>query len=293
MRTNIIILAAIALLSAGFTSCNQKIKEKNVTLKTEIDSLSYFYGLENAEDFKRSRGYDPEIVNADWVDGFLSGVYSEKLNENFIAGQQAGINYKKWLDELSQQPLVADDSTAKINIDAFVDAMVNNLLDKKDGKMTVEDARTFANSFFERMSRRINADAIEIENEFLAENRTREGVRETPSGLQYRIIRQGKGEIPGENTKVSVHYIGTFLDGTEFDNSIESGEPFEFNTSGGVIPAWQEAVKMMPVGSKWVIYVPSSLAYGHTGYRDPYTGSDIIPPFTPLVFEIELLEILK
>lgn len=117
---------------------------------------------------------------------------------------------------------------------------------------------------------------------FLAENAKKPGVKTTPSGLQYKIITEGKGEVPKENHQVSVNYRGTLIDGTEFDSSYKRGEPATFGVTG-VIKGWTEALLMMPVGSKWQLYVPADLAYG-----DRPMGSTITPGST-LVFEIELL----
>ena len=122
--------------------------------------------------------------------------------------------------------------------------------------------------------------------EFLADNKRKDGVIALPSGLQYQIMNEGSGPKPTLNDKVKVHYHGTLLDGTIFDSSVNRGEPLEIGVSA-VIPGWTEALMLMPVGSKWKVFIPSSLAYG-----DNQAGRDIKPGST-LVFEMELLEILK
>lgn len=119
--------------------------------------------------------------------------------------------------------------------------------------------------------------------EFLASNKSKEGVVVLPSGVQYKIIKQGDGKKPLPSDMVQVNYRGTFIDGTEFD-STEPGHPANIKTSS-VIPGWKEALGLMPVGSKWQIFIPSQLAYGERGI-----GSDI-EPNTTLVFEVELLGI--
>ena len=121
--------------------------------------------------------------------------------------------------------------------------------------------------------------------EFLEENGKRKEVTTTASGLQYEVITMGKGAKPTANDKVKVHYQGTLIDGTEFDSSYKRGEPATF-VANQVIKGWTEALKLMPVGSKWIIYVPQNLAYGS---RD----AGQIKPFSTLVFEVELLEIVK
>lgn len=119
---------------------------------------------------------------------------------------------------------------------------------------------------------------------FLAENAQRPEVQVTESGLQYEVLKAGEGAIPSRSDKVRVHYHGTFTDGKVFDSSVQRGQPAEFPV-GGVIPGWVEALQLMPVGSKWKLFIPQELAYGARG-----AGS--IPPYSTLVFEVELLDVL-
>ena len=125
---------------------------------------------------------------------------------------------------------------------------------------------------------------LEIGREFLASNAKNDGVLEMPTGLQYRILRSGEGPKPGPEDEVVVHYQGRLLDGTEFDSSYRRGEPARFAV-GGVIPGWQLALKEMPAGSRWEVWIPAELAYGERG-----AGSAIGPNQT-LHFEIELIEV--
>lgn len=128
----------------------------------------------------------------------------------------------------------------------------------------------------------------ELANEgekYLETNREREDVSSTESGLQYRVITQGEGAVPARTDRVRVHYTGKLIDGTVFDSSVARGEPAEFPVSG-VIAGWIEALSLMPVGSKWELTIPHNLAYGERG-----AGASI-PPFSTLVFEVELLDIL-
>ena len=132
---------------------------------------------------------------------------------------------------------------------------------------------------------KITADKNKKEGEaFLAENKAKEGVVTLPSGLQYRILKLGDGRKPAETDSVECHYRGTLIDGTEFDSSYPTGKPATFKVTG-VIPGWTEALKLMPVGSKWQIFIPPQLAYGDRG-----AGRDIGPNAT-LIFELELLAI--
>ncbi len=120
---------------------------------------------------------------------------------------------------------------------------------------------------------------------FLAENAKKDGVTVTASGLQYEVITQGNGEVPTADKAVRVHYHGELVDGTVFDSSVSRGQPAEFPVTG-VIKGWVEALQLMPIGSKWKLYIPHDLAYGERG------AGAAIPPFAALVFEVELLDIL-
>ncbi|KLU17742.1 peptidylprolyl isomerase, partial [Proteus mirabilis] len=126
------------------------------------------------------------------------------------------------------------------------------------------------------------ADAGKV---FLEENVKNEGVQVTESGLQYKVLTAGEGAIPARTDHVRVHYTGRLIDGTVFDSSVQRGQPAEFPVNG-VIAGWIEALTLMPVGSKWELYIPYQLAYGERG------AGAAIPPFATLVFEVELLEIL-
>ena len=121
--------------------------------------------------------------------------------------------------------------------------------------------------------------------QFLKQNALREEVTVTDSGLQYEIMTEGSGEIPGSDSTVRVHYHGTLVDGTVFDSSVERGEPLEFGVNG-VIRGWTEALQLMPQGSKWKLYIPHELAYGARG------AGGLIGPYSTLVFEVELLSVI-
>lgn len=140
----------------------------------------------------------------------------------------------------------------------------------------------------EKMQAQKSAEAGEKAAEgeaFLAENAKKDGIQVTDSGLQYEIITEGTGDIPTAASTVRTHYRGTLIDGTEFDSSYNRGQPAEFPV-GGVIAGWTEALKLMPVGSKWKLYIPYQLAYGERG------AGGSIGPYQALVFDIELLAIV-
>lgn len=156
---------------------------------------------------------------------------------------------------------------------------------KGDEKITVEEAMGIVQNKFQEMQ---EAEAKEKSAEgelFLAENAKKPAVVTTESGLQYEILKEGKGAIPQSTDQVSVHYTGMLIDGKIFDSSVERGEPANFSVTG-VIQGWQEALQLMPVGSKWKVYVPQDLGYGPRG-----AGNGMIPPYATLIFEMELLSI--
>lgn len=121
--------------------------------------------------------------------------------------------------------------------------------------------------------------------DFLKENLTKEGVKSTESGLQYTVLTQGSGKLPTSSDSVRVHYTGRLIDGSVFDSSEQRGQPAEFPVNG-VIRGWVEALQLMPVGSKWRLYIPQELAYGSQG------AGAAIPPYSTLIFDVELLDIL-
>ncbi len=171
------------------------------------------------------------------------------------------------------------------------EALVAGLRDALDGNQPAVPVDVVHRALREIHER---ADAVRRERQqemaadgqkYLDENREREGVNSTESGLQFRVITQGEGAIPARKDRVRVHYTGKLIDGTVFDSSVMRGEPAEFPVSG-VIPGWIEALTLMPVGSKWELTIPQNLAYGERG-----AGASI-PPFSTLIFEVELLEIL-
>jgi FKBP-type peptidyl-prolyl cis-trans isomerase FklB len=173
------------------------------------------------------------------------------------------------------------------------------MLDGENGnpEMTDEEARGFIMSFVtarqaDQAAKKAEQDKILYkdwitENEaFLTKNKEKSGVTVTPSGLQYEVIKMGTGNKPTKDNTVKVHYVGTLIDGTEFDSSVKRNEPAQFPVSG-VIPGWVEGLQLMPVGSKFKLYIPQDLAYGST------QAGDQIKPYSTLIFEVELLEIVQ
>ena len=164
-------------------------------------------------------------------------------------------------------------------------AGLQDALAEREPQMTNERAREVINQLFTRRQQEeseLNAAAGKEYQEIM---RHKSGVVTLPSGLQYEIIKEGKGAKPKATDKVRVHYHGTLINGVVFDSSVERGEPAEFPLNA-VIPGWTEILQLMPVGSKWRVVIPSELAYGSRG------AGDVIRPNMTLIFEIELLDIV-
>lgn len=175
-----------------------------------------------------------------------------------------------------------------ISVDLLIAGFEETLRDENaKTKMTMEEANAFIQEYFTRAQTESANKAKEEGAKFLEENKAKPGVITTESGLQYQVITEGTGERPTDEDRVKVHYTGTLLDGTEFDSTAQhGGEPATFGVTQ-VIKGWTEGLKIMPVGSKYIFWIPSDLAYGERG-----AGANIKPNST-LKFEVELLEIVK
>lgn len=152
-------------------------------------------------------------------------------------------------------------------------------------KMTDQAAQMYIQQYYMEVQTKEASITKEEGDKFLAANKAKDGVITTESGLQYKVITEGTGPKPTLEDRVKVHYVGTLLDGSEFDSSISRGEPSTFGL-GQVIEGWKEGIQIMPVGSKYIFWIPSDLAYGEQGNRN-------IKPNSVLQFEVELLEIVK
>ena len=162
---------------------------------------------------------------------------------------------------------------------------IKDLLEGTDLKIDIQDAQQIISSYMEAAQKKAHQALIDEGKKFLAENSQREEVTALPSGLQYEVIQSGPdGPSPADTNKVTVHYTGMLLDGKVFDSSVERGQPASFGVTQ-VIKGWTEALQLMKVGDKWKIYIPENMGYGSRG-----AGRDI-PPYSTLIFEIELLEI--
>jgi len=171
-----------------------------------------------------------------------------------------------------------------LDVDAFVKAF-SEIMNNKQPTMSPEEANQLIQEYFSKAQDEMLNTNLEEGEAFLLENSSNEGVVVLPSGLQYMILNQGSGKTPKANDKVRCHYHGTLLDGTVFDSSVQRGQPAVFGVNQ-VIKGWVEALQLMPVGSKWRLFIPSDLAYGEQG-----AGKSIQPNAT-LIFDVELLDIV-
>jgi len=183
-------------------------------------------------------------------------------------------------------------SITQDNVEIDPMLMAKGMIEAKENTAIMDDmaSREFIMAYFEKKQQ---ADMLEMYqgakeegDNFLAENKKKDGVTTTESGLQYEVITMGTGPKPTAEQTVKVHYVGTMVDGSPFDSSVERGEPAVFPVNG-VIAGWVEGLQLMPVGSKFKFYIPYNLAYGESG------AGDIITPFAVLIFEVELLEIVE
>ena len=244
-----LILLAVATAIVGFVSCSSK------KVISSADNLT------------------PEIYN----------LASKVDSVSYIIGKANGYQLIK------QTKTQMDSWPIKGNYDAFMAGLNEAVKDPDDDFFlgeNIESITGFVNSFFQTMAEKAAEENKEKGETFLAENKTKSGVITTESGLQYKIITEGTGEKPNAENEVKVHYQGKLVDGTIFDSSYERGEPVTFPL-GNVIRGWVEGLQLMPVGSKFIFWIPAELGYG---IKPP---SQTIPPNSMLEFEIELLEIAK
>ena len=283
------IFMAIAA-AASLASCTAQAPKAN--LKTDIDSLSYSIGMAQTQGLK---GYLTGRLDVDtaYMAEFIKGLNegankTSKKDIAYMAGLQIGQQISNQMMKGINQELFAGDSTKTISKDNFMAGFIAGTLEK-GGVMTMEAAQEYTRTAMETIKAKAMeekyADNKAAGEKFLAENKTKEGVKTTESGLQYKVITEGKGEIPADTCKVKVNYKGTLIDGTEFDSSFKRNEPATFRANQ-VIKGWTEALTMMPVGSKWELYIPQELAYGSR-------ESGQIKPFSTLIFEVELVGIEK
>lgn len=284
------IISSLAVFSAILlaTSCTNNA---NVKVVSSADSLAYAAGVINTEgliEHVTSRlGVDPQYI-PQVIEGIKESFNSDSPSEdakNF--GRQLGSQLKNQIFPYFNSSIYPAGGDS-LNADIFFDAFISTL----EGKETLMDVPT-AGAYYRSESENVRkanmaskyADNKQAGITFLEANKSKEGVQVTESGLQYKVIKLGKGKKPSIADKVKVHYHGTLVDGTVFDSSVDRNEPAVFGLTQ-VISGWTEGLQLMPVGSKFEFYIPYELAYG-----DMDRG--LIKPYSALVFEVELLGIEK
>ena len=237
-------------------------------------------------------------INAPKLNEFIKGLMegmNQKEKSAYANGLSIGVQFSQQMLPQFNTMLFGTDSTKKVNNDQILAGLISVLKNQQlaIGKMEangliqaeVEKAQAAETARQEEDLKIQYKDSIAAGDAYMAENAKREGVVTLPSGLQYEILRAGNGAVPTDTDQVKVHYHGTLINGTVFDSSVDRGEPATFGVTQ-VIPGWTEALKLMPVGSKWRLYVPYNLANGST-------DRGTIKPFSNLIFDVELLGIEK
>ena len=280
-------VAAMAMSAAIFTGCGNSTPKAN--LKSDVDTLSYVFGMARTQGLKEylsQTGVDTTYM-ADFIKGLNEGANSgdDKKKAAYYAGIQIGQQIaNQWVSGMNHE-LFGEDSVKTISLKNLMAGFISGI--KGNGLMTVDSAQTVA----QMMMQSIKAKELEktfggnkeAGEKFLAANKTKEGVKTLPSGVQYKVIKEGNGPIPADTSLVKVHYEGKTVEGKVFDSSYERGEPINLRCNQ-TIKGWTDAMVHMPAGSTWEVYIPQDLAYGEREQGD-------IKPFSALIFKIELLEV--
>ena len=285
----LVIVAAMAIVAAGFTACGNGTPKAN--LKSDVDSMSYAIGM------AQTQGLKEYLVDRLGVDTAYMGEFIKGLNEGanagdnkkkaaYYAGIQIGQQIANRMVKGINHEVFGDDSTKTISMKNFMAGFISGTTGKK-GLMTVDSAQMVA----QRLISTVKAKELEktygpnkeAGEKFLAENAKKEGVKTLPSGVQYKVLKEGTGAIPADTSLVKVNYEGRLINDSIFDSSYQRGEPTTFRANQ-VIRGWTEALCHMPAGSVWEVYIPQELGYGER-------EQNVIKPFSTLIFKIELLEV--
>lgn len=283
-------LLATVVAAVSFVSCTAQSPKAD--LKTDIDSLSYSIGMAQTQGLKQYL-VGRMAVDTAYMDEFVKGLVdgsnkTSKKEVAYMAGLQIGQQISNQMVKGINHELFGTDSTKTISKKNFMAGFIAGTVEK-GGVMTMQAAQAYTQKMMETikgrsMEKTYGANKKEGEA-FLAANKTKPGVITTPSGLQYKIVTKGTGPIPTDASKVKINYRGTLINGTEFDSSYKRKQPATFVVNQN-IKGFSEALKLMPVGSKYILYIPQELGYGtHEAGQ--------IKPFSTLIFEVELLSIEK
>ena len=298
-KTKIILMALVALLCMGATAATKKQRKGKKAAKevaervdtVSVDTFSYLLGMANSNGLKAYLSQRMGIDTA-YVEDFLKGFQQKELTEadKREKARLAGMEIREQVETQvwSNANRQIDDSVDVLNHEQFIKGFQNGIF-PVDTTFSMDSAQSLVQkqmAYYHKvkMEKKYGANRVAGE-QFLKLNAKPDSVQTTASGLQYKVITMGTGEKPQKTDRVKVDYEGRLIDGTVFDSSYKRGKPATFPV-GQVIAGWTEALCMMPVGSKWEVYVPQELGYGDREQQK-------IPPFSCLVFTVELHEIVK
>ena len=284
------IVAALAIAVASFVASCGNSGSNKPNLKNDVDTLSYAIGLAQTQGLKQ---YLVQMdVDTTYMDAFIKGLREganagdDKKKAAYYMGIQIGQQISNRMVKGINHELFGEDSTKTISMKNFLAGFIQGVKEKK-GLMTVEQASQVA----QMKMMAIKSKHMEEEygplkkkgEEWMAANAKKPGVKTLPSGVQYKVIKEGAGAMPKDTSLVKVNYEGRLIDGTVFDSSYKNGQPVSLRANQ-VIKGWTEALVHMPAGSVWEVYIPQELAYGEREQGQ-------IKPYSPLVFKIELIKV--
>ena len=283
-------VAAMAIAAASIVSSCGNSTSSKPNLKDDVDTLSYAFGLARTQGLKQ---YLAQMdVDTTYMDAFVKGLKDganagdDKKKAAYYKGLEIGnMISQQWVKGINTE-LFGQDSTKSISLQNLLAGFIQGATGKK-GLMTVEQAGQVAQ--LKMMA--IKAKQLEVQygplkkkgEAWMAANAKKPGVKTLPSGVQYKVIKEGAGAMPKDTSLVKVNYEGRLIDGTVFDSSYKNGQPVTLRANQ-VIKGWTEALVHMPAGSVWEVYIPQELAYGEREQGQ-------IKPYSPLVFKIELLSV--
>lgn len=281
-----IFLSAVAATALLMTACTSD-KPKSVDLENENDSLNYALGYANGKIIKQY--HLQKDSTGEGIKMLMKGIKEGLKEQNKDQELQAAADFGTAIGtQLKTTEDFYGDSSLTIDMKLIRQGLINGI-SGEEKTMNAQEAQLYFNSTMQAVQDKKNESMYKdnkIAGEtFLVENAKKPGVITTASGLQYEIIKKGTGALPQDTTKVKVHYHGTLVDGTVFDSSVDRKEPAVFGVNQ-VIKGWTEALQLMPVGSKYKLYIPQQLAYGNQ-------TRGAIKPFSMLIFEVELISIEK
>ena len=284
-------MAVMAITAAAFSACGNSSAPK-ADLKTDLDSMSYAIGYLQSQ-YVRQAIQQGQVVDTAYMDEFVKGINEganagdDKKRAAYIMGLQIGQQISSQLVKGVNHEVFGEDSTKTISLKNLLAGFISGATGKK-GLMTQENANQIAQSKMEAikaktMQKQYGPNKAAGEK-FLAANKKKAGVVTLPSGLQYKVIKEGKGTIPTDTTTVKVQYEGRTIDGKVFESSYKNGQGPMTMQPRQMIPGWTEALTHMPEGSVWEVYIPQNLAY-----KDRQAGQ--IKPYSALIFKIELVKV--